>query len=93
MAVGVFTAEVVILAVSRLWLIYFYRPSQAQAWNVPFLHTGAGLAGFLLHTFVLSVPLLGTLFVAWRPRRREAANTDAIDEKSGTETRGASWVG
>jgi len=47
-AVGVFTAEVVVLAASGLWLIFFYRPSQAQAWSgFANLDTSAGAVGLV----------------------------------------------
>ncbi len=193
-AVGVLTAEVVVLAVSGLWLIFFYRPSAAQAWpGYPNLDTSAGGLGFvpplhrvaafiavpsalvagvlvvvdsrvrrggwrqgrlalgagpalvvatlaawftgyllrwdqlalfavtvgtnmsgygflfgssvkfalvgstevttstmlrwfLVHTVVLSVLLAGALFVAWRPRRREVSQADAVGERGGTRS-------
>ncbi len=199
-AVGVFTAEVVVLAVTGLWLVFFYRPSPAQAWpGFSNLDTSAGAFGFvralhrvaafiavpsalvagvvvvvdsrvrrtgwrqgglalgagpalvvvtlaasftgyllpwdqlalfavtvgtnmsgygflfgssvkfalvggtevttstllrwfLVHTVVLSVLLAGALFVAWRPRRREVSQADAVGETGGTGTRSASWV-
>lgn len=47
-AVGVFTAVVVALAVTGLWLVFFYRPSPAPAWpGIPHTDTSAGVGGFV----------------------------------------------
>jgi quinol-cytochrome oxidoreductase complex cytochrome b subunit len=38
MVVGALTVEVVVLAVSGLWLVFYYRPSSAAAWGNPPVH-------------------------------------------------------
>ncbi|MDQ6797208.1 MAG: hypothetical protein M3011_04130, partial [Actinomycetota bacterium] len=65
-AAGVFTAEVIVLAVSGIWLIFFYAPSQAQAWQgLPHLNASAGVAGFVrgVHRVTAVLAALSALVV------------------------------
>ncbi len=83
-AVRVFTAEVLVLAVTGLWLVFFYRPSPAAAWPGMHLSGSAGVAGAVhdIHRLAAMIALptavvAGVLVVVdgrirregWRPSR------------------------